>query len=57
MFWVFLITIALVIILGCVFANSDDRSECALGICGIVVGVISGICLILYIILSIGMLQ
>ena len=56
MLWIFLATIALTIILGCIFASSDNRSECALGVCGIVAGVIGGLCLIIYIISHIGVL-
>lgn len=57
MLWALLITIALVIAISLIFAASDDHAECILGVCGIVVGVISGICLILYIILGMMMLQ
>lgn len=57
MLWVSLITVAITIILGCIFSSSNKRSECALGICGIVAGVIGGICIIIYITLNMNTLQ
>ena len=56
MLWILLITVALSIILGCMFVSSDKHSECTLGTCGIVMGVIGGICMIIYIVANIRVL-